>query len=463
MKIKFALTVALSLTLSCSAFAGLTEAVNAFNKGDYATAYPEMLALSQEGDAKATYYLGLMYKDGLGVTKDSNKAISYLEQAERSNVSVASIQLAKMALAGEGLTQDATLGFDYLKKAAYAGSEDALYELGQMYENGTGTEVNYTYAFGFYYMGALKGDKRAQLKAGQFYLNGRGIPQDFAEAVKWYTRSSNQGYVPAQKEWADLRSTNARLKNPVDAYAWYSILAAYNSDEVGQEAVAKRDKIAATLQAPVLTAQQKKVMAWRPTSAMASVPLKERQNAILPIIPGFNDSETTKNRLSAGSGLNQDGTFYGITENMIERAITTNNRVTLEKAVEKSASQNVVKVYGYYGDLLRERFNDPTAAVSWYQKGADKNEGYAQYQLAKSYCEGRGVEQPDISVCYGWMLDAVKNVDSSLYLTVKSAMDTIEATATPQELEEGKKQYTERGLQTQQKEEKKPVGLFNLF
>lgn len=231
MKMKLSVVFALSTMLAAPVFAGLNEAVQAFKGGNYQTAYPELFALSEEGNAEANYYMGRIYKDGLGVIPDSMKALRYFENADKALNSDATVELAKMIIAGEGIEKNTDLGLQYLKKAAYAGNEDALYELGQIYEEGKGVELNLNYAFGFYYMGALKGDKRAQLKIAKYYLTGRGIVQDFAKAKTWFVRSANQGYIPAQQEWADTLAKNPRYINPIDAYSWYSILAAYNSDE----------------------------------------------------------------------------------------------------------------------------------------------------------------------------------------------------------------------------------------
>ena len=466
MKMKLWAVLLLSTTLSVSAFAGIKEAVKAFEKAEYGAAYPEMMALAGEGNPEAAYYMGKMYQEGLGVDADVEKALKYYEQADKGYYAEAAVQLGKMALTGEGMSENKDLGIQYLKKAAYAGNGNAMYELGNLYEKGEGVEKNYTYAFGFFYMGALKGEKRSQMKAARYYLRGRGIPQDYTAAVKWYVRSANQGFIPAQQEWAELRTTHPRLKNPVDAFSWYSILAAYNSDEVGKSAAEKRDALSRGFDGALLTAQQKKIMNWRPIPPERSVPVKERIMAVMPIIPGFNDEETTQTRLEAGGALQSDGSLYGITSQLIDAAIENNDRTKLEKRVEATAQNGNKRVYGYYGDLLRSRFQDNTSAVQWYRKGAEANEPYAQYQLGKSYCEGRGINPPNISECYGWMLTARGNVrDPNLGFTIKNAIASIEAAATEEELKAGQTKASDRKAEKQAAEEKteKKSGLFNLF
>ena len=466
MKSKFSVVLLLSCMLSTPVLAGLPEAVGAFESQNYEAAYPELLGLANEGNSVAAYYLGRMYNEGLGTTADKVKAIRYFEQADKASNPDASVELGKMAINGEGTVQNTELGLQYLKKAAYAGSENALYELGKIYEEGTGVEKNYTYAFGYYYMGALKGDKRAQLVVARYYLNGRGIPQDFNAAMKWYVRAANQGYIPAQEEWAETRISNKRLMNPLDAYSWYSILAAYNSDEVGQRAAGKRDQIGSKFDSNVLASQQKKIMNWRPVPAEKSVPAVERRNAIIPVIPGYNDEATIKSRLDTGVALDLDGSAYGINGNMIENAVSSQNREPLEQLIDQAAAKGLIQAYGYYGDLLRSRFHDDAASVTWYRKGAEADEPYSQYQLGKAYCEGRGINPADVATCYGWLLQASQKADKNLALTVNGALRSIEAEALPEELEKGR-QFQEELVKTQETKntdnKPKAPGLFNLF
>lgn len=462
---KFIPVFLLASCLAVSAAADLNEAVRSFNKADYQAAYPELKALSEEGNPVAAYYMGRMYREGLGMDVDADKAVHYFEMADRGHYPDAAVALGQMVIKGEGTLKDLNLGEQYLKKAAYVGNNDALYALGEMYEQGEGVEKNYTYAFGFFYMAALKGDARAQLKAAQYYLNGRGIPQDYKEAVKWYTRSSNQGYTPAQREWAGLRADNPRLRNLIDAYSWFSILAAYNSDEIGKESAEIRDAIARTFEAQVLTAQQKKIMAWRPVPPELSVPVQERATAVQPVIPGFNDEETVKARLDSGDAFQADGTTYGVTQQMVDFAVGSGDKSTLEQTVENAVAAGQKEAYGYYGDILRSRFNNDEAAVVWYRKGAEAGEPYAQFQLGKSYCEGRGVENPDISACYGWMLTAMEGANPNFAPVVRNALVSIEGGALPDELKKGQ-ELAEKNKAALHKEEPKKAtksGLFNLF
>ncbi len=60
----------LLVVLAAPAWAGWDEGVAAYYRGDYATALREFRVLAEQGDAKAQFSLGVMYRNGQGVTQD---------------------------------------------------------------------------------------------------------------------------------------------------------------------------------------------------------------------------------------------------------------------------------------------------------------------------------------------------------------------------------------------------------
>ena len=463
MKLRFTGILLGSVLTAGAALAGLPEGIKFFDNQDYAAALAEFTYLAEEGDPTAVYYLGRMYEEGLGVTADKEKAVRYYQMADEAQNAAASAQLGKMMMTGNGMTRNPELGIEFLKKAAYAGNTEAFFELGNAYAEGSGVQKNMTYAFGFYFMAALRGDARAQYQVAKSYLNGSGVPQDYENAVKWYSRAANQGYVKAQFEWAQIRESDPRLKNIGDAYSWYAILAAYNSDAVGQQAAQRRDALAGMFKnAQELMVRQQNMRNWRPKTPEESVPAEERQNTPLPVIPGFNDPETTQKMLAAGTVLLTDGTPFGVSTDMIEAALASQDRTAIETAVQNAADAGKVRAYTFYGDLLRSRFKDEAGALVWYQKGATAGDDYAQYQLAKMYCEGRGMENPDAAECYGWLLTAAEKSDSVIADSIQSATDSVLAAMTPDEKTRGEALAEERRGGNKDDAQNQP-GVFKLF
>ncbi len=63
-----------TLGLTAPAWAGVDEAVAAYERGDYATALREWRPLAEQGVASAQHNLGILYGNGLGVSQDSVQA-----------------------------------------------------------------------------------------------------------------------------------------------------------------------------------------------------------------------------------------------------------------------------------------------------------------------------------------------------------------------------------------------------
>ncbi len=67
---RMALAVVLLVSLAAPAWADFQDGVAAIERGDYATAFQEFKALADDGAAEDQTNLGLMYKNGHGVTQD---------------------------------------------------------------------------------------------------------------------------------------------------------------------------------------------------------------------------------------------------------------------------------------------------------------------------------------------------------------------------------------------------------
>ncbi len=439
-------TICSALLISTAAFAGLSEALTAFEIKRYDQAFSEFSYLADEGDATAYYYLGKMYAQGLGVEKDEQRAVEYYQKAEKAYNIDAAYELAEMLLAEAKDKNDERFqtGLKYLKRAAYAGQANALNQLGEMYEQGNNVTKDYKSAFGFYLMGALKGDAKSQFNVARLYFSGKGAPQDYENGLKWMSRAARQGYVLAQKELALGRISEPAIRNLPEAYAWLSIIAAYNSDDVGEWARAKRNEVEKKIKKrDVLLAKQRSAREWRPVAPENSVPKSDLLLIPTPIIPGFNDPESVQAMLAQGEVLLTDGRKWGITPDLIVKASITKDFEPIEKAVNTAVEKGDTQVYAYYGDLLRSRFQNEKSAVDWYRKGAEAGDAYAQYQLAKAYCEGEGVDAARPGQCYAWLKIAEENSADTLKLTIQNALEVVEASLTPEEAKQGSDLLTE--------------------
>lgn len=95
-----------------------------YNSGEYVAAIESFTKASEMGHAGATYYLGLCYRDGKGVDKDSNKSIEYFQLAADQGSLKAQAELAKHYV-NNGMKDDADKALEVIQRAANEGDEEA--------------------------------------------------------------------------------------------------------------------------------------------------------------------------------------------------------------------------------------------------------------------------------------------------------------------------------------------------
>ncbi len=78
---RLALAVALLIGLAMPAWADFQAGVDAYLRGDYATALQEFKPLAEQGHAEAQTYLAGMYYQGQGVPQDYAEAVKWYRKA----------------------------------------------------------------------------------------------------------------------------------------------------------------------------------------------------------------------------------------------------------------------------------------------------------------------------------------------------------------------------------------------
>lgn len=82
------------------------EAVAAFGRQDYGTAYSGFRSHAEEGNPYAQTYVGLMYYDGHGAPQDYTEAIKWYRRAAEQGDANAQLLLGIMYYNGDGVPQD---------------------------------------------------------------------------------------------------------------------------------------------------------------------------------------------------------------------------------------------------------------------------------------------------------------------------------------------------------------------
>jgi TPR repeat protein len=182
----------LTLLVGTPAFsADYQKGMTAAQSGDYATALREWTPLAKQGNASAQFNLGLIYRNGQGVSQDYKTAL------------------------------------EWYRLAAEQGFADAQNNLGLMYDNGTGVPQNNKTAVKWYRLAAKQGSASAQYNLGVMYGKGTGVILDNVYAHMWGTIAASNGnenggkvrdivatqMTPSQLEKAQKLARECALKN----------------------------------------------------------------------------------------------------------------------------------------------------------------------------------------------------------------------------------------------------------
>lgn len=161
------LTLALGLALAAplpgwaQADEAFSKGVSAYEDGDYEAAAVIWSPLAEDGSPEAQRNLAQLYRLGLGVQKDDERAYELYTAAAEQNSVEAQVNVAFQLLTGEGVEKDSKQAALWFAKAADQGDALAQFNLGLMYEKGVGVPQDRELARELYRLSANQGQERA--------------------------------------------------------------------------------------------------------------------------------------------------------------------------------------------------------------------------------------------------------------------------------------------------------------
>ena len=118
---------------SVPAWADYLSGVAAYERGNYESARKILAPLARDGDGNAQYYLGLMYSEGRGVTRDSGAALEWFTCAAEGSASFGKKHKASRLRASlaesMGLSGESTCRFASSEPKLSEQAQQALYFL----------------------------------------------------------------------------------------------------------------------------------------------------------------------------------------------------------------------------------------------------------------------------------------------------------------------------------------------
>ena len=145
-------------------------------------------------DAATAYRLSLIYKDGLGVTKDYEKAYQLVLQSYDTDQNpLAANVLGTMYYNGMYVEKNQEQGLQLMQYAHQQGNIAATFNIGiHLLVNADSDTAQEAQGLEMVRTAAEKGNHFAQFAYGGFYDDGR-MGQDYTIAFEWYQRAADSG------------------------------------------------------------------------------------------------------------------------------------------------------------------------------------------------------------------------------------------------------------------------------
>ena len=149
---RFSRIFAFSIIFFCLSNLGILRAdaylrgFQALEQRDYKTALYYLSFFAANGDAKANYNLGTMYREGLGVEKDEVQSLSHFIAAAENGHMLGNYAVGLAFLTGKGSDIDAKAAIHYLTEAALLGHAISPVEIGRLYFRGRLVKKNFVSA-----------------------------------------------------------------------------------------------------------------------------------------------------------------------------------------------------------------------------------------------------------------------------------------------------------------------------
>ena len=192
---------------------------------------------ADEGNSYALHDLGVQFEFGFSIKKDAERAFECYSLASAQGHQDSSINLARMLANGNGAPKDANRAIELLKPSASDGSSYSQNLLGSTYLI-KGDSQDYEEARRWLLLASEKGHLVAQFTLGQIYRNGWGVEKNLETAHEWYLESATHelpnGEIPGHLAAIEMVAFNlftgaGAAKDPQSGVTWAKKAAEKNS------------------------------------------------------------------------------------------------------------------------------------------------------------------------------------------------------------------------------------------
>lgn len=195
------LLIAAMWTLTTTAHAQSQQTlagIEAYNRGDIATAYQLLHAEADAGDSQAQVNLGYLYARGQGVKADQREAFRLYTLSAAQGDSEGMNALGYKYQFGTGIPRDLTKAIYWYCQAVAYGNPRALNSLALILDRGVDLPRDIAEARNLWEQSAALGHSTAMYNLALSYLGHGGADVDRVAATQWMLRAAQAGFPQAQ-------------------------------------------------------------------------------------------------------------------------------------------------------------------------------------------------------------------------------------------------------------------------
>lgn len=142
--------------------------------------------------------LGVMYRDGIGVSKDVTQAVALIRKGCDGGDMRGCIFLGMAYRDGNGASKDVAQAVALIRKGCDSGLMFGCVELGEIYRDGNGVSKDAAQAVALFRRACDGGYADGCLYLGDAYESGDGVPRNKSKAIELYRKAcSIQDYNKA--------------------------------------------------------------------------------------------------------------------------------------------------------------------------------------------------------------------------------------------------------------------------
>jgi TPR repeat protein len=149
------------------------------------------------GDTKAQLDLGIMYREGRGVSANEYEAFRWFQLSADQGNQQAQALVGDYIFLGKGTVKDLPLAFTYYEKAVAQGNSSAASSAGAMLFNGIGVKKDEAAAVEWFKKAAAKNNLWGQYYLGIALLQGRGVIADEPEGGRLIRKAADGSLTEA--------------------------------------------------------------------------------------------------------------------------------------------------------------------------------------------------------------------------------------------------------------------------